>query len=303
MKLNFKPVAAVLATLLAIVCLFLFVYHRIHRSIPMYQLLTTGYWIRHAKGHDFYDPDGAMLYHGNPRFHEVALTIDDGPHQIYGQPILNVLAEYQVPATFFVVGVRVKQEPEQIRQMIAMGNEIGNHTYDHPQPFDSLKPHLIKSEIKMNDDAIYRVAGIHTNVMRPPGMHFNDNVLDVAKKLGYVTVNWTNLAHDYEKQTPDYIVHHVVDSAENGSIILLHQDNPYTAGALPRIIMALKRRGYRFVTVSTMLAHLGVQPYADQEANALKQHPGAVPVLANGDAFYEPAPTRNARAGTKDQGV
>jgi hypothetical protein len=83
-------------------------------------------------------------------------------------------------------------------------------------------------------------------------------------------------------------VRRVVDSTEPGSIILLHQDNPDTAAALPRIISALQRKGYRFVTVSTMLAHLGVEPYKSLEAKAIAANPGKTPLLANGRVIIEP---------------
>lgn len=302
MSIFVKGVGKALILVIVATGAFLAIYHHFHRSIPLSQLITADYWQRHFEGNEFYDPHGMMLYHGNPKFHEVALTIDDGPHQIYGQPILHTLAQEQVPATFFVVGVRVKQEPDQIRQMIAQGDEIGNHTYDH-QRLDKLKPHLIASELRLNDEIIYRASGLHTRIMRPPGVQFNHKVLHVSSALGYITVNWTNAARDYEKQSPDYIVRHVVDSTENGSIILLHQDNPYTALALPRIISALKRRGYRFVTISTMLAHLGVQPYASLEAKARSENPGQVPVLTNGSYYFESNPVVAAAPAARRSGA
>ncbi|HEX5324674.1 MAG TPA: hypothetical protein VFW40_12875, partial [Capsulimonadaceae bacterium] len=80
----------------------------------------------------------------------------------------------------------------------------------------------------------------------------------------YVTVSWTDAAKDYLNQQPDWIAERVLDRAENGSIILLHQDTPDTAQALPAIITKLKAQGYQFVTINTMLAHLGVQPYVSE---------------------------------------
>lgn len=265
----------------AAAAVFLTIYHETHPLVPLTQLLSWDYWGRRATGRDIFDPSDNMLYRGNPKYHEVALTIDDGPHALYGPEIMDLLSKYHVHATFFVVGIRVKQEPEQVREMVADGDEIGDHTFDHLR-LNKLSSREIQNEIKWDDECIYRAAGAHPTVMRPPGERFNENVLQIAKKMGYVTVDWTNAAKDYEEQTPDYIVRHVVDSMGNGSIILLHQDSPATAAALPRIIVALKKRGYRFVTVSTMLAHLGVEPYASELKAAQAAHPDSDPILANG---------------------
>jgi len=271
--------------LVAIAAGYLTYYHHSHPSVPLGQLFTVDYWHRLSIGKENFDPNTGMLYHGNPKYREIALTIDDGPHALYGQVILDILTKYQVPATFFVVGVRVKQEPDQVREMVALGNEVGNHTYDH-QRLNKLANRFVKSELKLNEEAVFRAVGVHMSVMRPPGERFTADTLAIAKKMGYCTINWTNAAKDYETQSPDYIVRHVVDSTAPGSSVLLHQDNPDTAKALERVIPALKKQGYRFVTVSTMLAHLGIEPYANEEAKALAQKPGYTPILANGSWTY-----------------
>ncbi|HEX5322883.1 MAG TPA: polysaccharide deacetylase family protein, partial [Capsulimonadaceae bacterium] len=158
-----------------------------YRKIPIEHAINPVWWYRHIEGTDLYDPSEAILYHGNPKYHEVALTIDDGPNRIYGPKILNVLEEYHVPATFFVVGLRVKDDPQLIRQMVADGDEVANHTYDH-QRLNHLKPHQIANELRDDDVNIFKAAGIHTTVMRPPGVQYDDKVLHVCKALGYVTV-------------------------------------------------------------------------------------------------------------------
>jgi peptidoglycan/xylan/chitin deacetylase (PgdA/CDA1 family) len=234
-----------------------------HRTVPISQFVNPIWWYRYARGVDRYDPDQAILYHGNPSFREVAITIDDGPHPQFGMPILAALNKYHVLATFFVVGIKVKQDPQFLRQAVAQGDEIGNHTYDH-QRLPALKPHEIANELRFDDMAIYKACGVHPTIMRPPGDEYDDKVSHVLKAMGYVDVCWTDAAKDYLNQTPQFIAERVLDRVEPGSIILLHQDYPGTAVALPVIIQGLQREGYKMVTVSTMLAHLNVQPYADQ---------------------------------------
>ncbi len=227
-------------------------------SIPVW-------WYRRARGLDLYDAQYAILYHGSRSYREVAITVDDGPHPQYGEAILAALRAEHAPATFFVVGVQVKKDPQFIRDAVADGDEIGNHTYNHMR-LPALQPHDIANELRFDDIDIYQAGGGHPTIMRPPGDQYNDKVSHVVKALGYVDVAWTDAAKDYLNQTPQFIAERVLDRAEPGSIILLHQDYPGTAIALPVIIDGLRAKGYKFVTISTMLAHLNVQPYASQLA-------------------------------------
>jgi len=222
-------------------------------------------WVlRRAAGVQNYDPDSGVLYHGNPNIKEIALTIDDGPNPAFGPGIIQTLHANNCPATFFVVGIRAHQYPNLLREMVADGDEIGDHTYDH-QRLPALKPHEIASEIRDDDNDIFLATGLHTRILRPPGMEYNHKVLTVAKALGYRTISWTVAAKDFLNQTPEFIAGRVLDRVEPGSIILLHQDTPYTQLALPTIIKTLRSEGYTFVTISTMLKHLNVPPLSKSE--------------------------------------
>jgi len=226
-----------------------------YRSVPIERALNPAYWLRHWKGQDRYDAATALLEHGDPNLNEVALTIDDGPDPLYGPAIADYLKQQGVAATFFVVGKRVKQYPAILRAIDADGFEIGNHTYDH-QRLDQLKPHEVANEIKFCSRDIEEVTGKRPAIMRPPGVQYNDTVLNTAKALGYVTVSWTCGAKDYDPQPAQFIAQRVIDRSEAGSIIILHQDTPNTLKALPYIISGLRQRGFTFVTISQMLDHL-----------------------------------------------
>jgi peptidoglycan/xylan/chitin deacetylase (PgdA/CDA1 family) len=244
-----------------------------YRTVHLPDAINPVWWYRHMTGTDMYDPAQGILFHGNPNLKEVAITIDDGPHPQYGDRILQVLNQYHVKATFFVVGVKVKQDPQFLRTAVAEGDEIGNHTYDH-QRLPALKPHEIANELRFDDMDIYEACGVHPTVMRPPGDEYNDKVNHVVKSLGYVDCAWTVAAQDFLPQTPQYIAMQVLDKVKPGAIILLHQDYPGTSVALPVIINGLEKDGYKPVTIDTMLAHLNVEPYASklkaQEAAAGK---------------------------------
>ena len=227
-----------------------------HRDVPISEAMTPEYWIRHMRGGDLYDAQDALLQRGDPNVPEVALTFDDGPDPRYGPPIARLLKQKGITATFFVIGFRVKQHPEVLRELVADGFEIGNHTYDHKR-LPELKPHEIANELRLCDQDIAAVTGQHPAIMRPPGVQYDDKVLKIDKALGYVTVSWTIGARDYGAEPPpSFIEKRVLDRARNGSIILLHQTSPETLAALPVIVDGLQRRGFHFVTVRAMLDRL-----------------------------------------------
>ena len=227
-----------------------------HRKVPLRKVFSPVEWVRHWKGIDHYDPGQALLQEGDPSVREVALTFDDGPDPRYGPAVAAILKQKKVSATFFLVGLRVKEYPDVAKLLAGDGFELANHTYNH-QSLPALKPHEIANELRLCDADIAWATGQHTSLMRPPGVQYNDKVLNVAKALGYVTVSWTVGAKDYDKDTSaDFIRERVLDRAAPGAIILLHQDTPATVAALPAIIDGLRAQGYQFVTISRMLDRL-----------------------------------------------
>lgn len=277
MRLHHRRFLAVLGALAALVVVFGAWALNPHRKTPLRKVLNPAEWVRHWQGIDHYDPQQALLQEGDSTVREVALTFDDGPDPRYGPNIASILKQKKVPATFFLVGMRVKEHPEVARLLARDGFELANHTYNH-QSLPALKPHEIANELRLCDQDIAAATGQHTTLMRPPGVQYNDKVLSVAKSLGYVTVSWTVGAHDYEPNTTAaFIQERVLDRAAPGAIILLHQDTPSTATALPTIIDTLRGQGYTFVTIGQMLERL----------HALRPVPVSLP---------KPAAKQNAKA-------
>lgn len=226
-----------------------------HRKISWSETLDPSYWLRRWRGDDLYDPQLALLMHGNRSLPEVALTFDDGPHRPSCGRILEVLRQYHIHATFFDVGKNMVKNPDLLRLTLASGNEVGNHTFTH-QRLTVLDPRSRHREINNTDITFYRITGDHLAFLRPPGMRYDPEVLTETSKLGYIVVGYDTASHDYDPHySIDTIVQRTVDRAENGSIILLH-DYAHPAEALPRIIEALRAEGFRFVTISEMVSHL-----------------------------------------------
>lgn len=207
-----------------------------------------------ASAMDTFQLNGDLLVHGNPSLKEVALTFDDGPYGETTEQILATLRDEGVQATFFVVGRHVEERPALVRRIMAEGHEVGNHTYSHPRLTD-ITTSEAREELVLCEQAVFKATGAHMNLMRPPGMKFNDDLLKLNMDLGYTTIHWNAVAGDYVPVEPAMVTKRILWQVQPGSVILLH-DTPDTAAALPGLIARLKADGYRFVTVTQMLSRL-----------------------------------------------
>jgi peptidoglycan/xylan/chitin deacetylase (PgdA/CDA1 family) len=228
-----------------------------------------------------------ILIRGNTELREVALTFDDGPRPEIVRGMLDTLGKYGARSTFFVVGSQVERSPEIVRRMLNEGHEVGNHSFSHPT-LEGLGEREIRRELVACDKAVFKATGAHTNLFRPPGMRYDDTVVDAAQALGYVTVHWNVAAKDFTPIDSDLVESRILDKVKPGSVVLLHA-HPSTAKALPRILETLKERGYRFVTVSQMLSRLPRPVYVKTNAY------GAAARVAAKNMAVKPAPARGTR--------
>lgn len=185
----------------------------------------------------------------------VALTFDDGPDPRFTPAILDILRQEHVPATFFVVGRNALLYPDLVRQELADGHVVGNHTFDHLTLADA-GPELIRSEIRMGQEAIQEAGGGTPTLFRPPDGLISAALPAVARELGYRVVLWSAAVENHTAPTPVLMVRRVLRLVRPGSIILLHDgrlDRTRTVEALPLLIEQLKARGYFFATVPVIL--------------------------------------------------
>lgn len=190
----------------------------------------------------------------------IALTFDDGPSPKYTPLLLDTLEAKGVHVTFFELGQMVLDaDPALLQRIIADGNEIGNHSYDH-SIYTDLTEDQIRSELQKTNDAIYAACGVTPTVMRPPTGGSNDTVLKLSKEFNMAVVNWSyqSCPEDWLKdhQTADFISNYVVENAQNGHIVLLHDIRQCTVDSVAAMIDGLRAKGYRFATVSELLATL-----------------------------------------------
>ncbi|MGW4209063.1 polysaccharide deacetylase family protein [Lentzea sp. NPDC004789] len=186
----------------------------------------------------------------------VALTFDDGPDPARAQQVLDVLGQEQVKATFFLMGRDLEKHPELGRKIADAGHEIGNHTYDHKRMVGVL-PSTVAREIE-DTDARIRETGYRGEIhFRPPNGKKLFALPHYLSEHHRKTIMWDVEPDSAGTPTAQQIEQDVLDRARPGSIILLHPmyaSREQTRQALRPVIGGLKERGYRFVTVSALLA-------------------------------------------------
>lgn len=187
---------------------------------------------------------------------EVALTFDDGPHPRHTPWLLDLLAGRGVPATFFLVGRRVRAFSPLVRRMVEDGHEVANHG-DHHIPITVLPPPLLRRELRAAARAITEAAGVAPRFFRPPMGWINDPALRTVRGLGFRPVIGSIHPRDFTRPGVDRIVEHVRARVRPGSIVILHDggarltvDRSQTVAAVGRLIDELAGRGYRFRTLS-----------------------------------------------------
>ena len=186
---------------------------------------------------------------------QIALTFDDGPHPTLTPRILEILSEYNIPATFFMVGQNVLNYPEAARQVIQAGHEVGNHTFTHPH-LANLNEHAIMNEIGRCEDALEELCEYRPHILRTPQGALTPSLERCLLDDDYILVLWSLDTRDWDNKSTACIVQTVLDRVQAGDIILMHDyigHNSKTPEALEKIIPILLSQGYEFVTVSALL--------------------------------------------------
>ena len=185
----------------------------------------------------------------------VALTFDDGPHPRYTDVILNILKEYGVTATFFVIGVNVENYLDAFKKICDSGCEIGNHTYSHKR-IGNMSDSEIENEILKCEDVLQKAMGKRTQLFRPPQGCTPEGLSKITCRLGYNVVLWSIDTLDWSLNPSDNICSVITSEINGGDIILMHDyvsGGNTTCDALRKIIPMLLAEGYEFVTVSQLL--------------------------------------------------
>ena len=185
----------------------------------------------------------------------IALTFDDGPHKKYTPEILDILSEYGVKATFFVIGKNCERFPEIFRRELDEGHEVGNHTYSHPD-IDKLSYNELMQELLATDETLIEIRGYKPRLFRLPGGKKNPQIEKIIIRLNYISVSWNVDTRDWKALPSQEISREILNKIKPGYIVLMHDyvvGKSGTPEALRTVIPALLEQGYKFVTVSELL--------------------------------------------------
>jgi peptidoglycan-N-acetylglucosamine deacetylase len=206
---------------------------------------------------------------------EVVLTFDDGPLPRYSNQILDILASQCVKATFFTVGNQARANPEGVRKLAAAGHTIGTHTQDHPLGMKKMSIERARQEIDDGIASVKSALGDDSKLapfFRIPGLSRAEGIEDYLAAQGIQTWSADFLADDWRHVSSSRVYELAIKRLEQTGrgILLLHDIQPRTVAALPRILRELKARGYRIVHVVPASAELSATP---TEAVQWQLHP------------------------------
>ena len=169
------------------------------------------------------------------------------------EQLIDILAEYEVPATFFVVGAWVDKYPESVKQLSDAGHQIQNHSNTHPH-MPQLSKAQMMDEISSCNKKIEGITGVCPNLLRPPYGDYDNVLIETLEEMNMKTIQWDVDSLDWkDNATPDSICKRVTSKVKNGSIVLFHNDADHTPAALPTILKCLKDEGYEFVFIEDLI--------------------------------------------------
>lgn len=212
--------------------------------------MATG-WVEIGENSHYFRTDGSEDKEAHQKL--VAITYDDGP-STHTNRLLDILDQYDVPATFFVVGTQCETYPDILKREADMGMEIGSHTYDHTY-LHKVSAEEIDTAMSKNEDVLKSIIGRGSEIMRPTGGGINDTV---RERIGMPMICWDVDTLDWKSKDAGSVAQIIREQVQDGSIILMHDLYESTVDASEVVIPELLAQGYKFVTISELAQRRGV---------------------------------------------
>lgn len=183
---------------------------------------------------------------------KIAISFDAAWGNEQTQSLIDILRQYNVKSTFFVVGAWVDKYPESVKALVAAGHEVCNHSDTHPH-MPKLSQQQMTEQITACNEKIKAVAGVSPILFRPPYGDYSNAVVRTVNGLKMYPIQWDVDSLDWKNPTPQQIINRVVSSVKPGSIVLFHNGALNTPAALPTVLKTLQAQGYQIVPVSQLI--------------------------------------------------
>lgn len=183
---------------------------------------------------------------------KIAISFDAAWGNEQTQTLINILKQYNVKTTFFVVGAWVDKYPDSVKALVAAGHEVCNHSDTHPH-MPKLSQQQMVNQITACNEKLKTVAGTSPILFRPPYGDYNNTVIRTVKGLKMYPIQWDVDSLDWKNPTPQQIINRVTSLVKPGSIVLFHNGAMNTPAALPTILKTLQAQGYKIVPVSQLI--------------------------------------------------
>ena len=183
---------------------------------------------------------------------KISISFDAAWGDEFTDDILDILDEYNVKTTFFLVGFWVDKYPDMVSKIHERGHEIGNHSSTHPHMSQLSKDQIIK-EIELTGEKIENITSVKPILFRPPFGDYNNLFIETAEELGYYVIQWDVDSLDWKEMGVSPVVDRVTRNVKKGSIVLFHNNAKYVSEYLGPVLAKLQEQGYGIVPISELI--------------------------------------------------
>ena len=184
---------------------------------------------------------------------EIAFTFDDGPVREITPAVLKLLNEFNIKATFFCIGEKIKSNRDILKQIDAEGHIVGNHTFFHSNYFDFYTSKRMKKELEDTEKVIYETIGKRVRFFRPPYGVTNPALKKAVQHFNYLVIGWSNRSLDTKSKNEKKILKRITKRLRPGDIILFHDLNPAIINVLSEFIKYALYKDFKIVRLDQLL--------------------------------------------------
>lgn len=183
---------------------------------------------------------------------KIAISFDAAWGREHTLPILDILDQYGVKTTFFLVEFWAADYPEDVEEISRRGHEVQNHSSTHPD-MTTLSVEQVRKEVESTERVIEEITGVKPDLFRPPFGAYDNKVIGTIEGMGYKVIQWSVDSHDWMKISADQIAERVISRIKPGSIVLFHNDAAHVEEYLPGILEEAKEQGYEVIPVGQLI--------------------------------------------------